>query len=103
MEAATLDAVAPREQFLGRVSTITASEENDIRLLAFGVRCALTGVLACCLTISLTYVEFIWWFLMLPVCLDRVANNMIEDHQAGLSDGRLAHRDKGVPDWPPLN
>lgn len=79
------------------------NEENDIRLLAFGVRCALTGVLACCLTISLTYVEFIWWFLMLPVCLDRVANNMIEDHQAGLSDGRLAHRDKGVPDWPPLN
>lgn len=62
----------------------TREQEYDIRVLAFGTRCALASILACCLTISLTYVEFVWWFLVLPVCLARVVNNMIDDREAEL-------------------
>lgn len=68
-------------QTTSHAHVLPAHEEYDIRVLAFGTRCALASTLACCLTISLTYVEFIWWFLMLPVCLDRVVNNMIEQRE----------------------
>ena len=63
-----------------KVVNLPDEEENDIALLAFGTTCAVGCMLGCCLTISLTYVEFIWWFMLLPVCLDRVVNNMLEDH-----------------------
>lgn len=69
-----------------RARGLPEAEERDVRLLTFGIRCALAAMLACCLTISLTYVEFIWWFLMLPLCLERVVDNMLEDNEAGLTE-----------------
>jgi len=50
-------------------------EQRNVRLLAFGMTVSLVTLLACCLTISLTYVEFLWWYLALPVCLQRAVDN----------------------------
>lgn len=72
-------------QTTSRAHMLPTREEYDIRLLAFGTRCVLASTLTCCLTISLTYVEFIWWFLMLPVCLNRAVNNMIDEQEPELS------------------
>lgn len=65
-----------------RASRLQKAEQNSLRLIVFGSTAGLTTMLACCMTISLTYVEFIWWFLMLPVCLQRVTENMVSDYEA---------------------
>jgi O-antigen ligase len=46
---------------------------------AFTLRCALATLLTGCLAVSLTYVEYTWWFLLLPVCLDRALENAKAD------------------------
>lgn len=54
-------------------------QREKTRLLAHGLMCALATMLACCLTVSLTYVEFVWWAFLLPVCLERsVAHELSE-------------------------
>ena len=63
-----------------RVKELPDRERTQMVFWCFGTKCALVTMCACCLTISLTYVEFIWWFLILPVCLQRTVDNAIEDH-----------------------
>jgi O-antigen ligase len=45
----------------------------SIQWLSYGLLVSLTTLLGCCLTISLLYVEYVWWFLLLPVCVHRAA------------------------------
>ncbi len=61
---------------------LPAFAQNDVMLLSFGMMCAIATMAACFLTISLTYVEFIWWFLMLPVCLSRTVENLLADSRS---------------------
>lgn len=69
-----------------------ASEDRaDMSLLTFGMTCALTTMLASALTVSLTYVEFVWWFLMLPVCLQRAVQNLLADQRAESLPASLAN------------
>ena len=63
-----------------RVSALSTSAASDVSLVAFGMACSLATLLGCCLTMSLTYVEFTWWLLMLPTCLARVVANEIADN-----------------------
>lgn len=77
-------------------SLLPEREATDIRLLAFGMACAVATLLTCCLTISLTYVEYLWWFLMLPVCLQRAANNLIEDHTCFSLENQRAPVGEGI-------
>ena len=50
-----------------------------MELIGFGMTCALATLLTCCLVISLTYTEFFWWFLALPICFQRAVYNYQED------------------------
>jgi O-antigen ligase len=77
-----------------RAEALPPEQRRDVRILAFGLRCALATMCACCLTISLTYVEFLWWFLMLPVCLERVVSNMEADARAEVHGGEIADYDE---------
>jgi putative inorganic carbon (hco3(-)) transporter len=49
---------------------------DDVIYFSYGLLMAISVLFTCCLTISLTYVEFLWWVLALPVCLDRVVQNL---------------------------
>ena len=51
----------------------------DLQLLSFGMTISLSVLLTCCLTMSLNYVEFFLWFLMLPVCVPRALHNAERD------------------------
>ena len=65
---------------------------NQVVLLASGLSCALATLSACFLTVSLTYVEFVWWFLLLPVCLSRAVGNLKENpirQATGMRKGML--------------
>jgi O-antigen ligase len=70
-------------------------EQRDrVRLLAHGLMCALAAMLACCLTVSLTYVEFIWWGFLLPVCLERSVGHQLADAESkpsGKSEKKTSH------------
>lgn len=44
---------------------------KDFQYLALGFTLSLAGFLLCCALITLLYMEALWWFLVLPVCLER--------------------------------
>ena len=48
---------------------------SDLQMLSFGMTISLCVLLTSCLTMSLTYVEFLWWILLLPVCVQRALHN----------------------------
>lgn len=61
---------------LGReVEGLPPEEQDRRRLLSYGMLVAMVTVLGGCITMSLTYVEYLWWFLLLPVCLIRSVEN----------------------------
>ena len=64
-----------------------------IVMLSYGMLVSLVTLLACCVTISLQYVEFLWWMFILPVCLSRVVDNIEAGHRP-----LLAANSEVVPD-----
>ena len=62
-----------------RAAQLPAPGGEDLALIGFGMTCALATLLTCCLVISLTYTEFFWWFLALPICFQRAVYNYQED------------------------
>lgn len=44
---------------------------KDFQYLSLGFTLSLAGFLLCCFLITLLYMEALWWFLVLPVCLER--------------------------------
>ncbi len=82
-------------------------QREPARLLCFGLTCALSTLLACCLTISLPYVEFMWWVLLLPVCAQRTIEWQLNREEepdsmeawspASVGRPTLAHPDAGKP------
>jgi len=59
-----------------RAKDLPADVHKNIVLLSYGFTVSLVILLACCLTVSLLYVEFIWWLLSIPVCLWRAMYNL---------------------------
>lgn len=62
-----------------RADKLPAEHRVTIIFISYAMLVSLAMLLASCLTISLTYVEFMWWSLMLPVCLVRVVDNIEAD------------------------
>jgi len=60
-------------------ASLPPTDAKNTRFLAFGLTIGLVTLLSCCLTVSLTYVEFLWWFLALPVCLQRAVENRLAE------------------------
>jgi O-antigen ligase len=51
------------------------SLESDLRWDCFGLQVAFVGYFVSGIFMGLTYIEEMWWFLCLPVCLERAALN----------------------------
>jgi len=58
-----------------RSENLPPGQRDSVNFLAFSLTTSLVTLLACCITMSLTYVEYLWWFLALPVCLTRALEN----------------------------
>ena len=56
-------------------AAIGTQHEQDIGWDCFGLQVALIGYLTAGVFMGLTYIEELWWFLCLPVCLERSALN----------------------------
>ena len=59
--------------------SLPPEHRNQILLPSYGVAVGLFMMLGCGLTVTLLYMEALWWFLMIPVCLERAADNLIAD------------------------
>jgi len=62
-----------------RCRLLPDEHHSNLLYIAFGFSVAQVTLLGCCLTISLTYTEGLWWFLLLPTVLSRVMDNYVED------------------------
>ena len=62
-----------------RADSLPEEYRARVVFLSYGMLVALVTLLACCVTISVTYLEFLWWIFLLPVCLSRVVDNIEED------------------------
>jgi len=65
-------------------ATLPQSVGNDLVLFSFGLTISLAIILTCGLTITMIYTEIIWLLLMLPVCLRRVLENAVADHEVAV-------------------
>jgi len=54
-------------------------DQERVLLMGHGLLVSLVITAACGLTGSLIYIESFWWFLVLPVCLNRALENLQED------------------------
>jgi len=66
-------------------ATLPQSVGDDLVLFSFGLTISLAIILTCGLTITMIYTEIIWLLLMLPVCLRRVLENAVADHEVAVT------------------
>ena len=52
---------------------------SQILLPSFGLAVGLCMMLGCGLTVTLLYTEALWWFLLMPLCVARAADNLAEN------------------------
>jgi putative inorganic carbon (hco3(-)) transporter len=62
-----------------KMEGLPATERDRFTFLVYGLTISLTVILAAGMTISLLYMEALWWLLVMPVCLERVLENLKED------------------------
>ncbi len=63
-----------------RAARLPPAEGHDIVLTAWALVVSLGGILVVGCTVTLIYMEGLWWLLALPVCLERVVANLEADH-----------------------
>lgn len=63
-----------------RAARLPEPDRREITYMALGLGTGIVAMLACGLTVTLLYVEYFWWLLALPVCLERVVANLEADH-----------------------
>jgi len=77
---------------LRRVAKQAAAFPEEARqkvvYLCYGLAVCMSVLFGCCLTMSLTYVEYLWWILALPVCLERAVQNLQLDTELVPEVGR---------------
>lgn len=65
--------------------------EQEVRWYCFGLRLAYIVYLVCGVFMGMTYVEEFWWFMCLPVCLERATLHALDSEAAeDAADGWLA-------------
>jgi O-antigen ligase len=72
-------------------SLLPEPEADRMVQFSFGILISLVILLACGLTISLTYMEGLWILLMLPVCLRRALENALLEAEVEASGTVLAN------------
>jgi len=79
-----------------RCRQLPKDDAGAFSLLAFGVMASLVTMLGCALTVSLTYVEFFWWIMLLPVCLDRALEHRLAEQKTQSETIRKRKKVKAV-------
>jgi O-antigen ligase len=62
-----------------RAEALPSQQRRDTLMLSFGLTTSLVAYLACCMTVTLIYIEILWWLLVLPVVFERTVANLEAD------------------------
>jgi len=62
-----------------KARALPAELQKQILLPAYGLAVGLCMMLGTGLTVTLVYTEALWWFLMMPVCMERIMHNLAAD------------------------
>jgi O-antigen ligase len=62
-----------------KMEGLPAKERDRMTFLVYGLMISLAIILGAGMTISLLYMEALWWLLAMPVCLERAVKNLKED------------------------
>ena len=66
-------------RIMRRAGGLPPRERDQVRWLGHGLVTALAAVLTYGMTGTLVYTEYLWWFLALPICLERAVANLEAD------------------------
>ena len=84
-------------QIRRRADSLPQEHRARVVFLSYGMLISLATLLACCVTLSVTYLEFLWWIFMLPVCLSRVVDNLEADQDLVLvADDATPRKKRGT-------
>jgi len=73
--AILLNAVRLLVKVMREAGALDCPEGRSLQWISFGSGTCLTAVLTYGMTGTLVYTEFLWWFLLMPVCLNRALEN----------------------------
>ena len=66
-------------------ATLPQGVGDNLVLFSFGLTISIAIILTCALTITMIYIEITWILLMLPVCLVRILENAMADHELAVT------------------
>jgi O-antigen ligase len=73
------NAVVTSKRTIKKAYALPPQYRVQVLMPSFGVVVGLCMMLGCGVTVTLLYTEALWWLLILPVCVARVADNLTED------------------------
>jgi putative inorganic carbon (hco3(-)) transporter len=73
------NAIITSKQTIKKAYRLPPEYRAQILMPSFGLAVGLCMMLGCGLTVTLLYTEALWWFLLMPVCVARAADNLAAD------------------------
>jgi len=73
-------------------SQLPPGDRDRVVWATYGAAMALAAVLGYGMTGTLLYTEYLWWLLLLPVCLQRVVDNLAADRLEATAGKKTARR-----------
>jgi putative inorganic carbon (hco3(-)) transporter len=77
--ALIVHAIAASKRTIKKAYDLPPEYRAQILMPGFGCAVGLCMALGCGLTVTLLYTEALWWFLLMPLCVERAADNLAED------------------------
>lgn len=78
-------------QNVKRSLSLPLEHHGEVALMSYGFLVGLIMMLGCGITVTLLYTEALWWFLMIPVCLQRAIDNLAADVELASGDELCRH------------
>lgn len=77
--AIVISAFVTLHRTIKRAAELPGDETSRVMWASYGTICALTVMLTYGMTGTLVYTEYLWWMLAIPLCLERVLDNLVAD------------------------
>jgi putative inorganic carbon (hco3(-)) transporter len=77
--ALIVNAIVISKRNIQKAYNLPPEYRAQILMPSFGLAVGLCMMLGCGLTVTLLYTEALWWFLLMPVCVTRTADNLAAD------------------------
>jgi putative inorganic carbon (hco3(-)) transporter len=73
------NAIVVSKRTIRKAYDLPPEYRSQILMPSFGIAVGLCMMLGCGVTVTLLYTEALWWFLLMPVCVERAADNLAAD------------------------